>query len=394
VNARRALALCRRLVDELRRDHRSLALLFVAPVVLTGLLAFILREQATPEPRAAVVALDDEGGARLAAAIVSSAGDAGLVIVDLGSGADEAAARRAIEDDRIDLAAIIPAEFTADLLAGRAPTLRVLTTGVNPPQDAGQMQALQRAIAEASAALAPPGQGAPAVRPTVTRETVYGSPEADFVDSFAPVFIGFFAYFFVFILTGVSFLRERVGGTLERLLATPITRAEIVLGYSLGFGLFATIQVAVVLTWSLGWLAVGALGPLPAFTVGLGVPSAGSPLLAYAITLLLALGAVNLAIFLSTYARTELQIIQFIPIVIVPQGFLAGILFPVDTLPEILQPVSRVLPLTYAVEGLREVMIKGADLASRTVQLDLLVLAGIAVVFVVLAAGTIRREVV
>jgi ABC-2 type transport system permease protein len=65
----------------------------------------------------------------------------------------------------------------------------------------------------------------------------------------------------------------------------------------------------------------------------------------------------------------------------------------VDTLPEILQPVSRVLPLTYAVEGLREVMIKGADLASRTVQLDLLVLAGIAVVFVVLAAGTIRREV-
>jgi ABC-2 type transport system permease protein len=213
------------------------------------------------------------------------------------------------------------------------------------------------------------------------------------VDSFAPVFIGFFAYFFVFILTGVSFLRERVGGTLERLLATPITRAEIVLGYSLGFGLFATIQVAVVLTWSLGWLAVGALGPLPAFTVGLGVPSAGSPLLAYAITLLLALGAVNLAIFLSTYARTELQIIQFIPIVIVPQGFLAGILFPVDTLPEILQPVSRVLPLTYAVEGLREVMIKGADLASRTVQLDLLVLAGIAVVFVVLAAGTIRREV-
>ena len=381
-------------MDELRRDRRSLALLFVAPVVLTGLLSFILREQAWPEPRAAIVALDDEVGARLAAALVASASDAGLIIVDLGSGANEAAARRAIEDDRTDLALIIPAGFTADLLAGRTPTVRVLTRGVNPPRDAGQLQALQRALADASAAVTPTSRGVPFKRPPVERETVYGSVDADFVDSFAPVFIGFFAYFFVFILTGVSFLRERVGGTLERLLATHIARGEIVLGYSLGFGLFATIQVAVLLTWSIGRLDVPAFGPLPALSLGLDVPVAGSPVLAYVVTLLLALGAVNLAIFLSTYARTELQIIQFIPIVIVPQGFLSGILFPVDTLPDILQPVARVLPLTYAVEGLREVMIKGADLASRTLQVDLAVLAGIAIVFVLLAAGTIRREVV
>jgi ABC-2 type transport system permease protein len=391
VNPRRALALCRRLVDELRRDHRSLALLFVAPVVLTGLLAFILRGQGALDTRAAVIDLDGAAGFAVAQAIGLAAEDSGIVHTDL-SLTDEEAGRQAIRDGEVDVVVVIPAAFVEDRLAGNTPALRLITSGVNPGADAGHLGAVRGAIAAAAAALAGPG-GAASV-PGIEHQTVYGSPEADFVDSFAPVFIGFFAYFFVFILTGVSFLRERVGGTLERLLATPITRAEIVLGYSLGFGLFATIQVAVVLTWSLGWLAVGALGPLPAFTIGLGVPVAGSPLLAYAMTLLLALGAVNLAIFLSTYARTELQIIQFIPIVIVPQGFLSGILFPVDTLPSILQPVARVLPLTYAVEGLREVMIKGADLASRTVQLDLLVLAGIAVFFVVLAAGTIRREVV
>jgi ABC-2 type transport system permease protein len=229
--------------------------------------------------------------------------------------------------------------------------------------------------------------------PTIERQTVYGSPDATQLDSLAPVVVGFFAYFFVFILTGISFLRERIGGTLERLLATPVTRAEIVLGYSLGFGFFATLQVAIVMAFVLGRLAIPALGPVPAFAIGLGVRTAGNPLIAYLLVLVLGLGAVSLGIFLSTFARTELQILQFIPIVIVPQGLLGGFFWPIDQLPSLLQPVARILPVTYAIDGLRQVMIAGADLSSPQVLLDLGVLVGIAAFFVVLAAGTIRREV-
>jgi ABC-2 type transport system permease protein len=207
------------------------------------------------------------------------------------------------------------------------------------------------------------------------------------------VFLGLFAYFFVFILTGVSFLRERVGGTLERLLATPVTRGEIVLGYSLGFSVFATVQVLILTLYVLGRLDIPTIGPVGAFTIGLDAPSAGSPLIAFLVGFLLAVGAVNLAIFLSTFARTELQIVQFIPIVIVPQGLLGGIFWPIDRLPDVLQWVAHVLPVTYAVDALREVMLKGADLGTAVVQTDLLVLAGIAVVFVVLASLTIKREV-
>jgi ABC-2 type transport system permease protein len=227
----------------------------------------------------------------------------------------------------------------------------------------------------------------------VVHVTVFGPADADTLDLLAPVFIGFFAYFFVFLLTGVSFLRERIGGTLERLLATPIARGEIVLGYSLGFGIFATLQVTLFLAFCLMDVAVPAIGPLPPFHIGLGVPSAGSPLLAFAIALVLALGAVSLGIFLSTFARNELQIVQFIPVVIVPQALLAGIFWPVQTLPGPLQVVAHLLPLTYAVEGLRQVLLAGATLASATVRLDLLVLTLIALLFVVLASGTIRREI-
>jgi ABC-2 type transport system permease protein len=192
----------------------------------------------------------------------------------------------------------------------------------------------------------------------------------------------------------VSFLRERTGGTLERLMATPVTRGEVVIGYTLGFGLFATIQVAVLMLWALGSLNVPAFGPLPSFSIGLGVAVNGSPLLAFLVVVLLAVGAVSLGIFLSTFARTELQIIQFIPIVLAPQFLLSGVLFPVSTLPSILRPIVAIMPLNYAVDGLRQVFIRGADLGVPALQIDLAVLAIVAAFFAMIAALTIRRDVV
>jgi ABC-2 type transport system permease protein len=223
--------------------------------------------------------------------------------------------------------------------------------------------------------------------------TLYGVPSDDPMAPFAPAVLAFLAYFFVYILTGISFLRERVGGTLERLMATPITRGEVVLGYTLGFGLFAAIQVALLLLWSLGSIEVPALGPLPAFSVGLGLANAGSPLLAYLVIVIAALGSVSLGIFVSTFARTELQVVQFIPIVIVPQFLLSGVLFPISGLPEILQPLVPLMPMTYAADGLRQVLIAGADLGTTALQVDLLVLTGVALFFAGIAALTIRREV-
>ena len=229
--------------------------------------------------------------------------------------------------------------------------------------------------------------------PTLAHATVYGTPSTDPLSAYAPALVAFFAYFFVYLLTGVSFLRERTGGTLERLMATPVTRGEIVTGYTLGFGLFATIQVALLITWVIGTVSVPAIGPLPAFSVGLGVDVVGSPLLAFLVVVVLAIGAVSLGIFLSTFARTELQVIQFIPIVLVPQFLLSGVLFPISSLPAVVQPLTVIMPLTYAVDGLRQIFVRGADLAVAELRFDLLVLAAFAVAFGVVASLTIRRDV-
>lgn len=380
MSARRVWAVARRIAEGFRRDHRSLALLIVAPLLVTALLGWVLRGSVTGSvnivvtgaPQAFVSAMNS-------AASDSKLGGAAHVV----TAGDDAAARAAVKAGSADVALI----FSGD---GGHLALTLVTEGADPAAESGKLGAVQQLLVATAGALLP---GPAGQFPKITRQTIYLSPDADQLDALAPVFLGLFAYFFVFILTGISFLRERIGGTLERLLATPVTRAEIVLGYSLGFGFFATIQVLVLTLFVVARVAVPALGPLPAFTIGLAVQSGGSPAFAFVVALLLALGAVNLGIFLSTFARTELQVLQFIPLVIVPQMLLGGVFWPVDRLPYILQVVAHALPVTYAVDALREVMIKGADLGSSVVQGDLAVLVGIAVLFVVLGAGTIKREV-
>ena len=383
MNVRRVGAMFIRIVSQFRRDKRTLALLFLAPLAIIALLGWVLSSSANTNVKLAVVneARSTIVGAAAASRLETALAQQPNLAIDA-SLTDDSAVRQALKDKAIDMAIVIPPDFS---LQNR--TIQILTLGLNPAGEASAIPALQKALFSELA-----GQ-AGAVLPTIDRATVYGSPDATQLDTLAPVVVGFFVYFFVFILTGISFLRERIGGTLERLLATPVSRAEIVLGYSLGFGFFATLQIAVVLAFVIGRVTIPALGPLPEIGIGLGVRTIGNPLIAYLLVFVLGLGAVSLGIFISTFARSEFQILQFIPLVIVPQGLLGGFFWPIEQLPSLLQPVARILPVTYAIDGLRQVMIAGADLTSPQVLLDLGVLAAIAAVFVALAAGTIRREV-
>ena len=380
MSARRISALVRRLVEEIRRDRPSLALLFIAPILITGLITYILRESDRPAVHAVIVVPAGPAGSAIGGAVSTALTAQGATVA---TAADEATARSMIADGDATVAIVIPAAITA----GQAPSFTIVTNGIDPSGEGAQVAAATRALASAAAT------ASGAQTPTIEHETLYGAPGSDPISPYAPALVGFFIYFFVYLLTGVSFLRERTGGTLERLMATPVAQPEIVTGYTLGFGLFAIVQVAILMCWVLGTVHVPSIGPLPAFAIGLGVPISGSPLVAYVVVVVLALGAVSLGIFLSTFARAELQVIQFIPIVLVPQFLLSGVLFPVSSLPEVVRFFVPFMPLSYAVNALRHVFIAGAGLDSPDVQLDLLVLAGFAVLFGAIASLTIRREV-
>jgi ABC-2 type transport system permease protein len=172
-------------------------------------------------------------------------------------------------------------------------------------------------------------------------------------------------------------VRERSQGTIERLMATPANRLEIVLGYLLGLGLFAVIQVAVILfftVWVLDIHYVGHLG------------------LMFLTIVLLAVVGVTLGILATAFARTEFQIIQFIPIIIFPQILLGGTFWAVSEMPSYLQPLAYIMPLYYANRALRDVMLKGWGVAE--IWPNLAILTGISAALIILSTLIMRREVV
>jgi len=200
------------------------------------------------------------------------------------------------------------------------------------------------------------------------------SQKKEVLNFVAPALVGTLVMFFVFIVTGVSFLRERTQGTMERLLATPVGRGDVLLGYLAGLLLFAAAQSLMVVLFLVLVLDISYQGSLGHI---------------FFLVLVLATTSVNTGIFFSTFAHNEFQVMQFIPLVIGPQLFLAGVLVPVEQMPGYLQAVARVMPLTYAIRGLRDIMLLGQGL--EAIATELAALAGFAALMIALAALTVRR---
>ncbi len=194
---------------------------------------------------------------------------------------------------------------------------------------------------------------------------VHGNADMHAFDYYGPVFIGVFIFFFVFITSGISFLRERTGGTLERLMAMPIRRFELVLGYVQGFGLFTLVQSTIVVFASIYWV---------------GFPNFGSTWLVLVIALSMALVSMLMGILVSEFASTELQMMQLLQIIVIPQILLSGMLDLSET-PMWMQYLSRAFPVTYGADAMRAVMLRGAG--PGDVWLDLVVLCA----FIVLLFG-------
>ena len=200
-----------------------------------------------------------------------------------------------------------------------------------------------------------------------------GSPQT--FDRLALIMLGVFPFVIMFLVTSIAMLRERTSGTLERLLTTPLGKVDLLFGYGLSFGLAAAVQGAVA-TGVAYWL--------------LGLQTTGNAGLVVLIAVVDAVLGVALGLLCSAFARTEFQAVQFLPVVVVPQLLLCGLFVPRGQMAGWLEAISNALPLTYAVDALIQVG-RSVD-ATTTMWRDLVVVAGAAVVALILAAATLRRR--
>lgn len=388
MNPRRIFILARRIMRQVSRDRRTVGLLVFGPMLMLTLGAILFRAKPAAIPFGVVN--EDQGlsipmagtislGERIAEELASS--DVFSVVTLRRDEIDDR-----LRDGTVQGVVVFAEDFSAGFRHNQQAVINLRLEGSNPTQSMAITARVTEAAMKALAGLTSTGLGMAGVPQddegeaklpvTIEATYLYAGEEFDTMDFIAPVYIGFLAMFFVFLLASVSFLRERSLGTMERLLATPATRLEIVLGYMVGLGLFALIQVTVILSFTIWALNIHYLGNLG---------------LLFLVVALLAVVGVSLGILASAFARNEFQVVQFIPLFVIPQALLGGTFWAVEELPRYLQPFAYLMPLTYANRALRDVMLKGWGLAE--IWPNLVILLGLAALLIVLGALTMRREV-
>ncbi|MBC1603246.1 ABC transporter permease [Listeria rocourtiae] len=383
----RVMAIVKRIANQFRRDKRTLALMFIAPLLLITLINYLF-DGDTVKPKIGVEGVSSSMVAQLKDTDISvkqyrsvdSAKDTiksdGLDAFILQDGSN---VKLTFENSDPGVSKQIQMKLQAALMAEQKETMKQL--GASMQEASAKIQQSLAKIAKQYTAKTGQQLDIPAVNLQIPEQQqlaidtayIYGDADTTFFDTIGPIFIGFFVFFFVFLIAGISFLRERTTGTLERLMATPIKRWELETGYLLGFGIFALAQSIIVALYSIHVLDMVQMGSIWYVLL---------------ITLMLAMVALTLGILLSTFANNEFQIVQFIPIVIVPQVLFCGI-FPLEGMADWLQWIAHIMPLYYGADALTSIMVKGEGFSGFAT--DLYVLVGFTLVFMILNIFALKK---
>lgn len=333
------IVLITRLLRGIRNDKRLLGLVFAAPLVIMTLIYLLLSSSA----RTPIVAIDTSHPllARLAAALDETT----VTPAEY----DAATAAAALTDEAIDATATLDGN-------------RLTVTLLEP--NAALAAVVSRALQDAQATLT----GTPAAEAQVV--FLFGDPEATPFDAYGYMLLAYISFFFVFLLAGIAFIRERSQGTLERFILSPIKRGAIIAGYTIAYGLLATIQSIIVVLFAV-------------YVLGLNLGDNILP--AILIMVLMSLAAVSIGLLVSVVATNEFQMVQMIPVVVIPQALFIG-LIPLDNIPFGLGNLAYVMPLYYAANALKKVTVYNESLAA--VAPELAVLLGLT-----LALGLINTRV-
>ena len=336
----KTIYIIKRILRQMGNDKRSLGLILVVPVFIFTLLFFLLGDS---DYKASI------GVNQIAAPLLTKLEAQDLTITEM----SEEEGMAALEQKEID-----------GYLSGKNQELLLLLES----NDAVKSGTIKKAITNAMKEMNPTGG--------LKVELLYGDSEANMFNSLGYVLLGIISFFLIFIIAGISFVRERTNQTMERLMVTPVKRWQVVLGYTLGFGILAMLQSIILLCY-VKWV--------------LKLTINGSMLSAGIVMILLSMAAVCIGAFCSIYANNEFQIMQFIPIIVIPQIFFSG-LISLDTLPYHLGILAKIMPVYYACDALNAIIIKGFTLKEVTSDIvALIIFMGIFFLLNIFALKKYRR---
>lgn len=373
----RIMAISRRVFRDVANDKRSLAMLFIAPIF--AMCIFGLAFSGDVEGVNVIIVNQDQGYTPpfsnttiYLSQNITSHLDTKVMNIQNMSNLDEA--RQKVENGQASAVIIFPEDFSKNaILKSRNSSYpnnaEVIIEGDDSITNIKNaiLKSVNQAISDTMTA-----QGVtPAL--TVTSDPIYGK-NAEFIDFFVPGILAFVVYLLTTILTLITFVGERSSGTLERVLASPVTEGEVVTGYAITFGTLGILQVSLLLVVAI---------------LVFNIMVVGNVLLAFLAVAILAVTCQALGILLSSLAKRPEQAMQFFPFVVLPAFLLSGVFWPIQAIPYWLRPFSYLVPPTYAVEACRAVMLKGWGLDK--IWPDLLALVIFAGLFLVLAVWSLKR---
>ncbi|QOG25485.1 ABC transporter permease subunit [Streptococcus sp. KS 6] len=372
----RIFAISKKVLTELLRDKRSLALLFLAPIFIMWLMNIAFSASTDTNVQIASVNVSNA---------VKKSLD-GVKHISTKGYKTEYAAKKALKDKKADAVLVYKDKEKYKLTYANTDTSKTALTRQAVKSTLKQVQiqellqnlkkAQQQASAKAAQANRLPDKyqnnsqsdmseaNLNQTKQTNIQQTtfdisedyIYGNKDTTFFTKMVPILMGFFVFFFVFLISGMALLKERTTGTLDRLLATPVKRSDIVFGYMLSYGAVAALQTTIIVLSTVWLLKLKVLGSMIDVIL---------------VNILFALVALSFGLLLSTLAQSEFQMMQFIPIIIVPQVFFSGII-PLDSMANWIQSMGKFLPLYYAGHALSEIVLQGTSILN--LESDLFVL--------------------
>jgi ABC-2 type transport system permease protein len=374
----RILAVTKKQFLTLKHDKRTLVLMLLSPVM--AMLIFGFAFGTSPKNLQVVVVNQDKG--TLASQYISKLDHD---VLSISSSKDVSSSKNEVTSGDKIAAIIFPSTFSADA----SPSVSGIGSNKVPiirPAKGAQIELFidttnQQLSSVVSQAVSQAGQDyakSKGVKTGISVDISYAfekTKDARYIDFFVPGIMAFAITLFTTMLTLLAFVGERVTGTFDRLRVTPATEAEIVIGYEVAFGIIAAVQGALILTVAL---------------LVYNILVVGSIALAMLFVILVAIDAQAIGILISSAARRESQAVQFLPFIIFPIFLLSGIFVAVKSLPLWLQPFSNLLPPTWGIEALRDVMLRGWGL--EHLWPNALVLVGFAVLFTLLAILSLKRS--
>ena len=350
-----------KVVKVLSRDKRTLGFFFGAPLLIMTLVYFALSEKDIPR-----IGVVSRGTSRLFEGefIAALERDKDIIVTPHGINDGENDAQKierqiksSLKNDVLDGVIYLDAQLIKDRFLDKRGNIHLYLEGSKPTMTANVFSAISSAMDDMGASLPVVidascsslcANSVNNLPMELKKHFIYGSEDYDQTDYFLPLFPCFFVFFFTFVLSNIAFQRERVQGTLARLLTAPVKFNEILFGYLGGFLIFALLQSTIVLTFILKLIQF---------------PFSSIQLVSLIVVVLVTMvTALIMGLLVSFLSKNEFQALQFIPLVILPQLFLSDMFWNIKTFPLLFRGISYIMPLTHANTLSRDIMIKNQGL--------------------------------